>query len=309
MPSRTIAKSSRRDFLRGSLALAGTALLLKPRRAWAEPEGEAFAADFVGPWGVAFDDRGRLYVSDPGAYRIVILDPNGAPLHEFGKPGAGPDRLNYPTGLAILGDDVFVCDTNNGRIAVWSLDGEPQRTCGGLGITTAKLAAPNGVCATEKWLWVANTRGHVVQRYDPASGVMDRAFGRLGDDRGRLEAGALDFRLRQPTAVAADRQGRVFVLDAKHGRVLALDEEGRVLWESRPTVRGLGLLRPCGLASGENALYVADAGNHRLLKLDEDGKTIDARTGVEDPRGVAVAEGRLAVAQFKPKVVRVMDAF
>ncbi len=289
--------------------MAGAALLVKPHPAWAAPDGQALTAEFAGPWGVAFDGQGRLFVSDPGTYRIVAISPDGEVLGEFGAPGSAAGGLNYPTGLAVFGDDLYVCDTNNGRISVWSLAGEPRQIIGSLGIATAKLAAPNGVFAAEKWLWVANTRGHVLQRYDRRTGVMDRAFGRLGDDPARLPAGTIDYRLRQPTAVAADDGGRIYLLDSKHGRILAVDEDGRLAWEAHPNFLGKGLVRPQGLAWFEGALYVADAGNDRILKLDENGLTSDARTGLADPRGIAIAAGRIAVAQFQPKTVRLMDVF
>jgi sugar lactone lactonase YvrE len=308
MTETTTAKPSRRDFLRGSLALAGAAMLGRSRRAWAAPEGQALAADFHGPWGAAYDETARLYVSDPGAYAIKVFGPDGQFLGQFGRAGSAPDRLNFPTGLSVLGSRLYVCDTNNGRIAVYDLEGRAEGVIGGPGITTAKLAAPNGVCATEKWLWVANTRGHVLQRYD-RDGRMDQAFGRLGDDSAPLPAGAIDFRLRQPTAVTVDDQGVVYLLDSKHGRVLALSEEGRVLWERRIEFAGLGLSRPQALVHLEGVLYVADTGNSRIIRLGLDGLTEDARTGIEDPCGLAAAPGRLAVAQRKARAVRVMEPF
>jgi DNA-binding beta-propeller fold protein YncE len=300
---------SRRDFLRAAVAVAGAATVIAPRRSWAQAEGEALAGEFVGPWGVAFDPAGNLFVSDPGAYAIAVFAPDGKLLRRFGQPGASTSGFNFPTGLCVYGERLYVCDTNNGRIAVCDLDGNRVGHIGSLGITTARLAMPSGLWATEPWLWVANTRGHVLQRYERATGRLDHAFGRLGDDAGSLAAGTIDYRLRQPTAVTVDEQGVVYLLDSKHARLLAVDGEGALLWESRPVHGGLPLVRPQGLAYGEGALYVADTGNNRLLKLDRQGRVAEVRAGVADPHGLAVAPDRLAVAQRKERAVRLMSVF
>ena len=299
---------TRRDFLRGTLALTGAALLAKPNLAFSADEN-VLPADFHGPWGVAFDPDGNLYVSDPGRYGIRVFSPDGRELRRFGKPGSGDGQVNYPTGLSLRDGLLYICDTNNGRIAVTDLEGNHQRHFGSLGITTARLAMPNGVWAGSQWIWVANTRGHVLQRYARQDGRLESAFGRLGDEKAPPEAGSIDYLLRQPTAVAGDDQGKIFLLDSKHARLLALDEEGRFLWESKAVFGGTGLSRPQGLAYTDGVLYLADTGNHRILKLDGEGRAVDELIGVREPYGLAVAGGKLAVAQFKNHAVRLMEIF
>jgi len=257
---------------------------------------------------VAYDAEGNLYVADGGGYRIVVFSSDGKRQRAIGKPGSGDGQLNVPTGLCVAGDSLLVCDTNNGRIGEFKIGGDFVRTIGGLGIATGKLAMPNGVAVSEKWIWVANTRGHVVQRYAPDSGVIDRAFGYFGDDGDELAPGTVDYKFRQPKAVACG-EGLVFVLDSKHNRILVIDEDGALQSILRPEWNGIGLARAEGLAMHLGVLYVADTGNNRVLKVTTDGKTIDAITGLQEPVGIAGHYGRLAVSSPAAAKVWEMEMF
>ena len=78
----------------------------------------------VGPSGLAEDFRGRLYISDSGNRRVVVLDSSGKLLFHFGSDGALRVEFSEttgPTGLALdpATGYLYVCDTGNHRIAVF----------------------------------------------------------------------------------------------------------------------------------------------------------------------------------------------
>ena len=156
---------------------------------------------------------------------------------------------------------------------------------------------------------VANTRGHVLQRYSWYNRQLDQAFGYFGDDPAPLSPGTVDYKLRLPTAVTMDSSERVYLLDSKHTRVLALDQDGKLLWESHPESGGQGLSRPQGMICHQDFLYVADTGNNRILKLDLQGKVAGEQGGIADPHGISIFGGRMAIAQRKEKTVRIVEAF
>ncbi|MEW6036849.1 MAG: NHL repeat-containing protein [Pseudomonadota bacterium] len=72
----------------------------------------------------------------------------------------------------------------------------------------------------------------------------------------------------QPSAVAADGAGRVYVLDGAQHRIVALSPDGEIL----RTLGGPEMLKlPMDLALAEEGLVVADTGHHRLVLLRPDG--------------------------------------
>ena len=89
---------------------------------------------------------------------------------------------------------------------------------------------------------------------------------------GRLDIGPLS--VFNPRGLAVDKDGLVYVADTGGGRVLKLDQEGRLLtaWGSR----GAGesqFNEPSALAVGaDGAIYAADANNNRVQVFSADGR-------------------------------------
>lgn len=78
---------------------------------WGEP-GEANDA-FKMPYGLAIDAAGNVYVADFQNMAIKIFDKDG----NFRKKVGGPNRLNYPTDIAMAeGGSFFVADAYNHRV-------------------------------------------------------------------------------------------------------------------------------------------------------------------------------------------------
>lgn len=71
-----------------------------------------------------------------------------------------------------------------------------------------------------------------------------------------------DLRLISPVAVAADQDGRIFVLDSALSKVFILDPKGKPLGELRGDPQGMG--RPAGLAIAEDRIFVSDVMHHRI---------------------------------------------
>ena len=66
---------------------------------------------------VAVDSAGRVYVTDPEGYRVLIFGATGEYLGRFGRFGPDVNSFGLPNGIAIdAQDNVYVADAANNRI-------------------------------------------------------------------------------------------------------------------------------------------------------------------------------------------------
>lgn len=90
--------------------------------------GSTGSTGFFQPNDVAIAPNGNIYVAEGhgGANaRIVVLDPKGKYLKEFGKLGAGPVEFDQPHALAFDSKGrLFVGDRSNNRIQILDQDGK-----------------------------------------------------------------------------------------------------------------------------------------------------------------------------------------
>ncbi|MHC4655994.1 MAG: Ig-like domain-containing protein [Planctomycetota bacterium] len=72
---------------------------------------------FDGPWGIAVDWSGYIYVTDSGNDRVQIFEPDGQFDSEWGELGSGDGQLDNPTGFCLFGSsEIYLADTGNDRI-------------------------------------------------------------------------------------------------------------------------------------------------------------------------------------------------
>jgi DNA-binding beta-propeller fold protein YncE len=75
------------------------------------------------PRGLAFDDENNLYIADSLHHRVVRWHPGdsaGTTVAGTGSRGTGPNELDDPRGVVVIGDELFVADSGNHRVvSVW----------------------------------------------------------------------------------------------------------------------------------------------------------------------------------------------
>ena len=136
----------------------------------------------------------------------------------------------------------------------------------------------------------------VIAEFDEL-GLMDHApiaFGSIAD----LEPASV---LRYPSAVLADEtNGRLFITDSGHNRIVITDLTGTVLdviGSGRPAYKDgsfeeSSFLRPQGLAlADEDTLYVADTENQLIRRVDLATRTVSTVAGVNERVYIAADEG------------------
>ncbi len=203
--------------------------------------GNADMAGLRGPTALAFDGHGNLYIADTGNQRIRMLTPKGYLYTIAGNGRRGYDgesskanntSLNSPGGLAFSNaGELYIADTGNHRIRKIDRitgflttvvgDGEPRDDGdGGLAIN-ASLRNPTAILFDEHDnLYIADTGNHKIRFVDHRSGRIFTLAGTgrsgyEGDNSGR----STDARFNDPSGLALDRFGRLYVSDTDNQRI------------------------------------------------------------------------------------------
>jgi uncharacterized repeat protein (TIGR01451 family) len=195
------------------------------------------------PFGIASDNSGGFYFTNAeGVYRVA----SNGPLTVIAGDGAvgfsgdgGPAtsaRLSYPRGVAVDGTgNLFIADFGNHRIrkitsagiiSTVAGDGIPGFSGDGGPATSARLSYPYGVAVdgTGNLFIAANNRIRKVTATGTISTVAgDGTPGFSGD------GGPATFaRLSDPRAVAADRNGNLFIADTNNNRIRMVTPDGTI---------------------------------------------------------------------------------
>jgi DNA-binding beta-propeller fold protein YncE len=147
---------------------------------------------------------------------------NGRVVDEFGGEGTAPGLLRGPRGIALSEDAelVFVADTLNHRISIFTLGGRFVKCVGSEAERDGKLTCPQGVGFDERTgrIFVSDRDEHRVCVFDMTSGHFLYAFGRRGNKAGELD------RPRDIHVHAAT--GRVYVADSSNRRIAVFTLQG-----------------------------------------------------------------------------------
>lgn len=179
-----------------------------------KPDGELGKG--ANPLGLAFGPEGDLYMTDVSGgeddHRILVFDEGDKPVREIGGQG----DLWFPNGIAVDGaGNVYVADSNNGRLAVFDPDGKLVTSIR-RGVGEGDLGLPRGVAIDgDDGLYVVDTMNHTIKLYELADEATEvpgfvGAFGMQG-----IEDGTFQY----PNGIAVDGSGRIYVTDRENDRV------------------------------------------------------------------------------------------
>jgi sugar lactone lactonase YvrE len=201
----------------------------------------AVQAKLKEPFGVDFDRSGRLFIIEMASgNRLLSLDNSGRLQHLAGTAEAGYSgdggpaaaaQFNGPHNLVILPDgNVLIADTWNGRIRKIDMQSGVISTLLGYGVPAARAKAEGPYCISLDpkgiRLYIADLRR--VQALDLATGKLSLVAG--NGEKGVPADGmvATQAPLVDPRAVAADRQGNVYILERNGHALRVVSPDGKI---------------------------------------------------------------------------------
>lgn len=156
--------------------------------------GPATSAQLLGPWDIALDGSGNLYIADTGNNVIRKVTPSG-------------------TISTIAGKYAFVSPT--GPVGGYSGDGGPA--------TSAQLSSPYSVAVDVAGnLYIADTGNNIIRKVTPG-GTITTIAGNHGQGYGGDGGPAINAQLAAPRGVAVDDAGNLYVGDTGNNVVREIE--------------------------------------------------------------------------------------
>jgi sugar lactone lactonase YvrE len=245
--------------------------------------GKSGAANsqFRGPFGIATDRSGAVYVADTDNDRIQVFSASGRFLRKWGTTGSGNAQFLSAQDVAVDSNGVvWVADYRNNRVQRFSSGGAFQAEIAVSGASGVAVDAAGN-------LFVQDLNGRVT-RYDKASDYAQGASWKAGGRGGDIEVGA---------------DGTVYTSDtAGTPSVKIFDSAGK----AKGAIRG-GLSTPIGAGVDLDCnVWVNQISLRRFAKFSPKGKllgTVSAADIIPEdmavgPKGDLYALGQTEVVRF-----------
>lgn len=250
------------------------------------------------PYSLFVDTKERLYIADPGAYRVTVIDLNTADVINIVE--AGKEEFLSPIGVvADPAGRIYISDSELRKVFVFDEAGKFLSEFEG------DFLRPTGLAIDPKGsrIYVADTIGHKIHVHT----FDGKRIGNLGgpgslpgefnfpthlfvDDKGLLYVtDAMNFRvqvfgpdgkfsgmigslgdahgnLEKPKGVAVDKDGNIYVVDSIKDMVKIFDRQGNLLLFFGNKGMNFGdFWLPAGIfIDTKNMIYVADTYNMRV---------------------------------------------
>jgi uncharacterized protein (TIGR03663 family) len=225
------------------------------------------AGGLYDPWGIAVDQDGYVYVADTWNHRIQKFDSDGAFVTMWGEHGVNEDAtggeglLWGPRAIAVDPQgQIYVTDTGNKRVQVFTPDGQFVTQFGGRGLQDGRMDEPVGIAIDPGGnTYVADTWNQRIQVFDALQMFLrnwevDSWYGQSLENKPYL---------------ALDAQNRIYATDPEGYRILVFDDAGRFLASlGRYGTEDDAFMLPTGIAvDPQGYIYVVDTATHRVMKF------------------------------------------
>ncbi len=250
-----------------------------------------------------------LWVLEEGNHRIQVFSLDDFKSQGFvGSYGSNPGEFIKPGGVAVSEDgSVFISDSSNHRIQVFSSKGEFLYTFGSFGDGDGEFIYPLAIALDPQDgnLWISDWQSHKVKVFT-RDGKFIKSFGKHGEKPGEFNA---------PAGIVFDEEGCLLVGEMGNSRIQFFSTKNEP--EPIKIIGGEGdsdalFDSVCELHIGpDRRLYAVDLYNGRIQVFDQSGKHLynfgGLGTGageVKTPVGIAGNSEYLIVSDYHtPKVL------
>lgn len=250
---------------------------VKPKTTWmdrlagsqpvAQDKNVEIPYQLIAPYGLAVDSEGLVYAADQrvGAIFIINFETGVTRLIKNGREA----HFKLLNGLAIDDDNrLFASDGDLGHVLVFNRQHQQVQ------IIRDGMVRPVGLTidTENRLLYVVDSDLDQVLVYDADSYKLLRKIGTTGHNHELTTPG--DF--ANPTNVAVDKEGNVYVTDTLNDRVEIFDADGEFVSTFGKNCDGVGCFqRPKGIAiDSDGHIWVADAMQARVQVFNRDGRLL-----------------------------------
>ncbi len=258
-----------------------------------------------GPWGITFNQRGDVVVSECAGHCVSIFSPSEDRIRSFGTYGSDQGRFHSPCGVAV--DDeghILVADSRNHCIKKLTNQGQLITSVGTRGIITLQFYLPHAItynCTNNKVYVVDDNCRVTILNSDL---TFSSSFGKKGCNEGQFN---------KPENITCDNAGNVYVADGDNHRIQVFTADGRFLkMFGRYGHRRGELNHPVSITiDTSDRVYIGDY-NHRVSVFTPDGDFITSFCQKKErereygpPCGLAVdANGVVFVCDYYNNIIQ-----
>jgi DNA-binding beta-propeller fold protein YncE len=168
------------------------------------------------PRAIAVDTKNSVIVSEYTLVdRVQKFSPQGKQwLSAWGTPGLAPGQFNRAEGICVdSADRIYVADSCNHRIQVFSTAGKFLRTFGKAGEHSGEMSYPYDICVDERGRQYVCEFGNSRIQVFGADNQPSEIIGHAGGEPGEFA---------NPWSIALDSKGNLYVADSQNHRVQKL---------------------------------------------------------------------------------------
>lgn len=213
--------------------------------------------------------------------------------------GFGEDALDKPMDISVIGQFIYVTDTNNKRIQVFDLAGTQVFKFGKQGDKPGEFQFPYGITGDSQGnVYVADLYLGCISVHD-LKGKFIRYFGEKNPKEKVIEAPGSIRMVKDKMYVTDIMKSKVMVFDINGKKLLELGQVGTKPSEFRA---------PNGItADNDGNIYVVDTANQRVQVFDPKGKFLRSFNGSTDGKGASVFVNPRGIAVDSRGIVYVVS--